>query len=104
MKPSGAARNERRVMSSSPRPTSEAWAIDRLSVWAVRYALGRATYAVGDVVDALIAQHTALSPSSKRAIIADIEAAFASRSVGQEMDRHDWTRLRTVLTTGLDDA
>lgn len=72
-------------------------AIDRLSVWAVRYALGRATYAVTDVVDALIAYHDALSATSRMMICRDIDEALAAGNAGMAMDALEWGRLRDAL-------
>lgn len=72
-------------------------AIDHLSVWAVRYALGRMTYAVNDVVDTLIAHRDALRVESRRVICRDIDEAIARGNYGMEMDRREWERLRDEL-------
>jgi hypothetical protein len=73
-------------------------AIDRLSVWAVRYALGRATYVVHDVVETLIANRAELSEQSKATIIRDIdEAAERYKVIGMQMDHEQWMRLRIAL-------
>ena len=75
--------------------------VDRLSVWAVRYALGRMTYAVGDVVDTLIAEKDNLSDKSRIVIIRDICEAEDAGHLGMEMDAKEWFRLRDALM-GLD--
>ena len=72
-------------------------AVDRLSVWAVRYALGRATYAVHDVVDTLIAERASLTPQSREVIIRDISEAEARGGLGMAMDAVAWLRLRDTL-------
>ena len=66
--------------------------IDRLSVWAVRYACGRSTYAVSDVVEVLLRHLASLSVRSKAAIVASIEEQ-AKRGLGMEMDARQWQRL-----------
>lgn len=71
--------------------------VDRLSVWAVRYALGRATYAVHDVVDTLIAEKGKLSEQSRVVIIRDINEAEAAGNLGMKMDAEAWRRLRVAL-------
>lgn len=71
--------------------------VDRLSVWAVRYALGRMTYAVEDVVQTLIAERGNLTAKSKVAIIADIDTAEAEGRMGMDFDADAWRRLRAAL-------
>ena len=78
--------------------------VDRLSVWAVRYALGRMTYAVSDVVETLIACRGELSEKSKAVIVRDIDEASTryNGQIGMEMDHAQWMRLRAALSGGLD--
>lgn len=71
--------------------------IDRLSVWAVRYALGRATYAVSDVVDVLIVNVASLSPNSRAVIVRDITEAEERGGLGMDVDAQLWRELREVL-------
>jgi len=71
--------------------------IDRLSVWAVRYALGRRTYAVEDVVQTLIAERARLSEKSRVVIIRDITEAEAAGNLGMDFDARAWFRLRDAL-------
>ena len=72
--------------------------IDRLSVWAVRYALGRRTYAVADVVDVLSRNVACLSANSKAVIVRDITEAEKRGGLGMECDSVEWRRLREVLS------
>ena len=81
--------------------------VDRLSVWAVRYALGRATYAVFDVVDVLVAEREHLTANSRAVICQDIDEADRKGRLGMEMDATQWRRLRAALlmaAAGLSDA
>ena len=71
--------------------------VDELSVWAVRYALGRMTYAVANVCDVLVLNADRLSANSRRVIVADINEAMARGNVGMDMDRRQWERLHDVL-------
>lgn len=74
-----------------------AGSVDRLSVWAVRYALGRATYAVNDVVDVLTAERASLSPETRDCIVRDITEAEQRGNLGMDMDAQEWRRLRDAL-------
>jgi len=78
---------------------SRASAIDHLSVWAVRYALGRMTYAVGDVVDTLLDHQQDLTAKSKAVIVRDIDEALAEKRTGMQMDTDQWIRLRNGLAS-----
>lgn len=75
--------------------------MDRVAVWAVRYALGRMTYAVSDVVDVMIANSRFLRPETRARIVADIDEAFNKGRVGMEMDEAQWRRLRSALAPAL---
>jgi hypothetical protein len=79
--------------------SSRAVAIDLLSVWAVRYALGRATYAVSDVVNTLLAHRADLSAASRAVIIRDIEErlVISGGQLGMPMDTALWLHLRDAL-------
>ena len=72
-------------------------AIDRLSVWAARYAMGRMTYAVADVVDTLIVSRRALAPHTRAVIVKDIEERLESGRLGMPMDERKWIELRDAL-------
>lgn len=80
--------------------TRTAVAVDRLAPWAVRYALGRQTYAVGIVVETLVGCVDALSADTRRAIVEDIDDALRRDRAGADMDRRDWLRLRDRLERG----
>lgn len=71
--------------------------IDRLSVWAVRYALGRMTYAVHDVVEVLSRNVDALAPNTRQAIGEDIDDALAEGRAGMAMDVEQWKSLRDIF-------
>jgi hypothetical protein len=71
--------------------------IDRLAVWAARYALGRSTYAVGDVCEVLTRRRRDLTPKTRAVIVDDITAAEAKHALGMEMDAVAWRALRDVL-------
>lgn len=81
-----------RAMKRDPALIAALDDINRLSVWAVRYALGRATYAVSDVVEVLLRNQKALSMSTKAAIARDIEEQ-AKRGLGMDMDARQWGQL-----------
>ena len=72
--------------------------VDVLAPWAVRYALGRMTYAPHDVVDTLIAHRADLSENTRRVIVRDIDDVLDSGGGGMQMDRDAWRRLRAALT------
>ncbi len=72
-------------------------AVDSLSVWAVRYALGRRTYAVADVTGTLVAWASALNPKSREVIIRDITDAEQSDRLGMPWDAKRWLHLRATL-------
>jgi hypothetical protein len=79
---------------SLPRPEH----IDRLAIWAVRYALGRRTYAVADVVGALTANVASLTANTRAVIVRDITEAEARDGLGDPRDAAEWMNLREVLT------
>lgn len=72
-------------------------AIDRLSVPAVRYALGRRTYIVHDVTETLTAHRADLDVRSRQAIVRDIDDAEARGALGDEVDAKAWRALRDAL-------
>ena len=71
--------------------------VDVLAPWAVRYALGRMSYAPHDVVDTLIAHRADLSDNTRRVIVRDIDEVLNSGGGGMEIDREAWRRLRAIL-------
>jgi isocitrate/isopropylmalate dehydrogenase len=60
---------------------------------AFRYALGRMTYIVGFVADAVIHAWPNLSPQMQAMIVREIEEAFYSGRGGMDMDRRQWRRV-----------
>lgn len=68
-------------------------------VWmAMRYALGRATYAVGEVVDAIV-KHAADLPAPSRQVMADeIGRAIDLDAAGWDCDVQQWRRAVAALT------
>lgn len=71
--------------------------IDRLAVWAARYALGRRTYAVSDVTDTLARHAADLSYKTRAAIVRDIDEAERDERLGDPCDAEAWRVLRMVL-------
>lgn len=57
---------------------------------AVRYALGRSTYVVGQTVDTVMDVWEHLSDNAKSVILRDITY---TPDLGMDMDREEWMRL-----------
>jgi hypothetical protein len=90
-----AASSEAAALPGDSRPDVD---LDELSAWAVRYALGRATYAVHNVCDVIERRRDALRPETRAVIVRDIDH-YASRvgRIGMEIDHDRWMRLRAAL-------
>lgn len=71
--------------------------LNDLLVYAFRYALGRSTYAVADMVHYLIMFKEYLNPSQKDVIIRDIERALETNNYGMEMDKPYWESVLVEL-------
>jgi len=67
--------------------------IDTLSVYAVRYALGRRTYAVSDVCDVVARNMDALNDNSVTVIRRDIAQAIEDGDAGDPCDAERWREL-----------
>lgn len=67
-------------------------------MYAFRYALGRRSYAVGDVADALIAHIGDLRPDWRRQIIRDIDDAIEDGRAGDFDDAQRWRHVANVMT------
>jgi len=67
--------------------------IDTLSVYAVRYALGRRTYAVADVCDVVKRNIDALNDNSVNVIRRDIARALEDGDAGDPCDVDRWRQL-----------
>ncbi len=72
---------------------------DDILIYAFRYALGRMTYAVGIVANAIqeCAESGALSLRARTLFIKEINAAYSQNELGMEMDMKVWLRLRDLL-------
>ncbi len=57
---------------------------------AFRYALGRTTYVVSEIVETLTEQWDNLSHSTQLLIISEIKDAIDSDNAGHEMDKSKW--------------
>ena len=71
--------------------------IDNLSASAVRYALGRATYVVGEVAGIVERNVDALSWNTIQTIIKDIDDAWQQDRLGRTADEVVWKRLSDTL-------
>lgn len=71
-------------------------------MYAFRYALGRMSYAVGDVADALVDNIGKLRPDWRSQIIRDIEAAVACGRAGMQMDVERWRQVAAAMAKSLD--
>lgn len=66
-------------------------------LYAFRYALGRMTYAVGDVAGALIEHKERLRPDWRRQIVQDIDNAIANGGAGMRCDIEKWREVAEVM-------
>lgn len=62
-------------------------------MYAFRYALGRMTYAVGDVADALVEHREELRPDWRAQITRDIREAVDAQRAGHACDVERWLRV-----------
>ncbi len=67
--------------------------IETMLFYAFRYALGRQTYAVKDVVDLLLKCEDFLSSLTMAIIVREIMFAIDSGQAGMLMDREQWLRV-----------
>ena len=75
---------------------------EEIIVCAVRYALGRQSYIVGDVCKYVTIKHDCMSDHCKNVIIKDIEESIewyhsTGHTCGMECDEKDWLKLLDVL-------
>lgn len=70
-------------------------------MYAFRYALGRQTYAVGDMADQLLAHADALRPDWKGQIVRDIQEALRNDAAGHAMDRERWLEVHNAFVRQL---
>ena len=81
---------------------------DQAALWAVRYCLGRQSYAVDDCARWLCSVWDRLAPEAKSCIIVDLDEEFrrddAARAngnfswlpLGMDIDRASWERVRKL--------
>lgn len=74
-------------------------ALFRVLPWAVRYTLGRSTYAVRDVTEVIVAFAPKIDPRDRDIILRDIAAARARGpgGMGMEMDERAWAEAEDAL-------
>jgi len=66
---------------------------DGIVIYAFRYALGRKTYSVKDVIDYLKENIHRFSDMQKRMFVREIELAIENNNYGMEMDKKRMVRL-----------
>lgn len=72
--------------------------LNALLVCSFRYALGRMTYIVSDIVDIIIRHKKDLQPNAKELMIREIKWALDHNQAGMQCDREEWGRLLNELT------
>ena len=75
---------------------------EQILICAVRYALGRMSYIVGDVARYVESKHNTLSSQCKNIIIRDIEEELeryhqVGQTLGMECDERTWENLLNLL-------
>jgi len=68
-----------------------------IAFWAFRYALGRKTYAVGNIVDILIRHSEFINLCEKSKMISEIDRAIKEGRAGADCDMEDWNKLKIAL-------
>lgn len=71
--------------------------LNSLIVYSVRYALGRMSYAVSDVVDIAINHREELNITTIKILRREIYEATSNNNAGMACDRANWERLLKVL-------
>lgn len=71
--------------------------LDRILPYAVRYALGRRSFAVADVCDAVEREAAGLSDELRSVIARDIREALDRGETGDECDANRWRRALIAL-------
>lgn len=67
--------------------------------WAFRYALGRMTYCVADVAEALIINAPHIQRRNRDQIIREINEAIMRNQAGMDMDVQRWREVIAALKT-----
>jgi hypothetical protein len=60
---------------------------------AFRYALGRRTYVVGTVINAIISEWDHMPDVTRQKFISEIKDAISKDQAGDKWDAEDWTRI-----------
>jgi hypothetical protein len=71
--------------------------MDTLAFCAFRYALGRKTYIVSDVVDELIAVLPQIEKRTKEQMVDEIVRACNAGVAGMKIDIEEWERLAAAI-------
>lgn len=66
---------------------------------AFRYAIGRTTYVVSEVVETVIEQWDFVSKQFKELIIKEIKQELSSNDMMMDMDVRDWTKILNLPVT-----
>lgn len=72
--------------------------LNTLLVCSFRYALGRMTYIVSEVVTIIIRHKKDLQPNTKELMIRETKWALDHNQAGMQIDREQWERLLNELT------
>lgn len=68
-----------------------------IAVYAFRYALGRQTYCVKEVIDYLKEHLMLVEDWQKRRFISEIEWAIETNHYGMEMDKREWLEFKEFI-------
>jgi len=79
-------------MSGYRRPTL--LVSDSVLIYAVRYAIGRKTYAVGDVCQSVVENKQRLDTKTIKCIMRDI---YIAKDLGSDIDKQHWQELVEYL-------
>ena len=72
--------------------------LNTLLVCSFRYALGRMTYIVSEIVRIILRHKEELQPKTKKLMIREIKWALDHNQAGMQCDRQQWERLLNELT------
>ena len=78
------------------RTTDKFLVSENMIMWAFRYALGRRTYAVTDVVDHLKKYWNKLEPFTQHQIQEEITTAIKTECAGGECDVESWNEVLSL--------
>lgn len=71
---------------------------------AFRYAIGRTTYVVSEVVETVIEQWDFVSKQFKELIIKEIKQELSSNDMMMDMDVRDWTKILNLPVEKLEEV